>query len=144
METTNPTATQNSTVATNGNGQNGRTDMMQQRQMNMAFQRPRAHIVENTDGYELQVELPGVNRSGLEVTVENGELTIIGRRQPFQTEGELVYRESRAADFRRVFEVDPSIDTTRISARLDQGVLTLVLPKAEAAKPRRIEISGLN
>lgn len=148
METTNPTATENSQVVTNGNGQNGRGDQQHQqtrRPMNPAtFLRPRTHIVENTDGYELQVELPGVNRAGLEVTVENGELTIVGRRQPFQTEAELVYRESRMADFRRVFEVDPSIDTTRISARLEQGVLTLSLPKAEAAKPRRIEVSGLN
>ena len=47
-------------------------------------------------------------------------------------------------DFRRVFEVDSSIDTARISAGLDQGLLTLTLPKAESAKPRRIEINGLS
>ncbi len=145
METTNPTATENSGVVTNGHGQeNGQAQPPARRGANATFLRPRTHIVENTEGYELQVELPGVNRAGLEVTVENGELTIVGRRQPFQTEAELVYRESRMADFRRVFEVDPSIDTTRISARLEQGVLTLALPKAEAAKPRRIEVSGLN
>jgi HSP20 family protein len=147
METLNPTAPENSAVTpnSNGHGQNGRMEPPTRRQTNpAAFLRPRTHIVENSDGYELQVELPGVNRAGLEVTVENGELTIVGRRQPFQTEAELVYRESRMADFRRVFEVDPSIDTTRISARLEQGVLTLTLPKAEAAKPRRIEVNGLN
>ena len=144
METLHPTATtENPAVMTNGNGQNGYAEPAR-RQANTTFVRPRTHIVENAEGYELQVELPGVNRAGLEVTVENGELTIVGRRQLFQTEAELVYRESRTADFRRVFEVDPSIDTTRISARLEQGVLTLSLPKAEAAKPRRIEVSGLN
>lgn len=102
--------------------------------------RPRAHIVENGDDFVLQVELPGVRRDGLEVTFENGELAIVGHRTPFQTEAELIYRESRPADFRRVFEIDPSIDTTKIGARLEQGVLTLTLPKAEASKPRRIEV----
>ena len=145
METLHPTANENSAVATNGNGGNGHTELQTRRQTNpAAFLRPRAQITENNDGYELQVELPGVNRAGLEVTIENGELTIVGRRQPFQTEAELVYRESRMADFRRGFEVAPSIDTTRISARLEQGVLTLTLPRAEAAKPRRIEVNGLN
>ncbi len=144
METMNhPSNEQSQAVATNG--QNGNHSGQTTRPTNAkSFLRPRTHIVENNDGYELQIELPGVNRDGLEVTVENGELTIVGRRREFQTEAELVYRESRLADFRRVFEVDPSIDTTRIAARLEQGVLTLVLPKAEAAKPRRIEISGLN
>ena len=56
----------------------------------------------------------------------------------------MLYRESRPADFRRVFEVDGSIDATHIGAGLDQGLLTLTLPKAEAAKPRKIEINGLN
>ncbi|MBV9126681.1 MAG: Hsp20/alpha crystallin family protein [Verrucomicrobia bacterium] len=121
----------------NGNGQ----PQQSQRRSANAFLRPRTHIVETGDGYTLQVELPGVNKHGLEITVENGELTIVGRREPFQTEAELVYRESRTADFRRAFELDPSIDTTRIAARLEQGVLTLDLPKAEAAKPRRIEVA---
>ena len=87
--------------------------------------------------------MPGVTQSGLEITFENGELTLVGHRA--QADGhEVVYRESHAGGYRRVFEVDNTIDASRISARLDQGLLTLSLPKAENAKPRRIEIGGLN
>jgi HSP20 family protein len=125
-------------TAQNGNGHHHGTNSAPN------FIRPRAHIVENHDGYVLQVELPGVNKAGLEVTVENGELTIVGHRHSFETKAELVYRESRPADFRRIFELDPSIDTARISGAMEQGVLTLTMPKAEAARPRRIEIGGSN
>ena len=110
------------------------------------YVRPRADITETANGFVVQVELPGVQRQGLEVTFENGELTLTGHRVPttIPAGGELLYRESRPSDFRRTFELDQSIDATGISAALDQGLLTLHLPKAEAAKPRRIEISGLN
>ena len=110
------------------------------------YVRPRASISENINGFVVQVEMPGVNRQNLEITFENGELTLLGHRQPVTapTGSELVYRESRPADFRRVFEVDGSIDAAHIGAGLDQGLLTLTLPKAEAAKPRKIEINGLN
>ena len=113
---------------------------------NRRYARPRASITENASGFVVQVEMPGVSRQGLEITFENGELTLLGHRQPAAAPAgsELLYRESRVADFRRVFEVDGSIDATHISAGLDQGLLTLTLPKAEAAKARKIEISGLN
>ena len=108
------------------------------------YVRPRASITENADRYMVQVEMPGVSRSGLEVTFENGELTLTGHRTPFHTEAEVFYRESRPMDFRRIFELDSSIDTAAIGAQLDQGLLTLSLPKSAAAQPRRIEVSGLN
>ena len=108
--------------------------------------RPRADITETVHGFVVQVEMPGVNRQGLEVTFENGELTLVGHRTPVTvpTGSELMYRETRPSDFRRTFELDQSIDAAGITAKLDQGLLTLSLPKAEAAKPRRIEINGLN
>ena len=107
------------------------------------YVRPRANITENDGGYLVEVEMPGVNKSGLEITFENGELTLVGHRTaPVQSE--LLYRESHPADFRRVFEVDSTIDAANIRAQLEQGLLTLTLPKAEAAKPRRIEINSLN
>ena len=110
------------------------------------YVRPRAQVTETPADFLVHVEMPGVDRHGLEITFENGELTLIGHRAaPSLPEGaEPLYRESRPVDFRRVFEVDPTIDTARISAGIDQGLLTLTLPRAEAAKPRRIEISGLN
>ena len=105
------------------------------------FVTPVASVVEDSDAYLLRVEMPGVNKEGLEISVENNELTIIGRRDLAQVEGTLIHRESRTEDFRRVFEFDPSIDTSKISARIDQGVLTLTLPKAEQVKPRKITVS---
>lgn len=104
------------------------------------YLRPRASVTETADGFTVQVEMPGVPQDGLEVTFENGDLTLIGHRT---TDGhEVLHRESSAADYRRTFEVDNTVDAARITARLDQGLLTLSLPKAEAAKPRRIDIGG--
>lgn len=102
---------------------------------------PAANIVENKDGFILQAEMPGVSKAGLEITVENNELAIVGHRSEPDFKGELVYRESRPLGYRRVFEIDPSIDASRVSARIDQGVLTLHLPKAESVKPRKINVT---
>ena len=110
------------------------------------YVRPRADITETANGFVVQVEMPGVSRQRLEVIFENGELTLTGQRAPATTPtgNETLYRESRSSDFRRTFELDQSIDAGAITAALDQGLLTLNLPKAEAARPRKIEISGLN
>ena len=67
-------------------------------------------------------------------------LTLIGRRES-SSAGTSLYRESHAADFRRVFELDPSIESAKINARIEQGILTLTLPKAEKVKPRKITVS---
>lgn len=105
------------------------------------FTLPAASLRENADGYQLTIEMPGVNKDGLEISVENNELTIIGRRTALNIEGTPVHRESRATNYRRVFELDPSIDTAKITARIEQGVVTLALPKAEQVKPRKIAVS---
>jgi len=105
------------------------------------FVAPRASVVENADGYLLQVEMPGVNKEGLEITMEDNELTIVGRRSLPMIDGTLLHRESRRENFRRTFEIDPSIDFNKINAMMDQGILTLTLPKAEHVKPRKITVS---
>jgi HSP20 family protein len=102
---------------------------------------PSASVIEAADGYTLEVEMPGVNKEGLEISVENNELTIIGRRSLPKVEGALLHHESRPEDFRRAFELDPSIDADKISAKIDQGLVTLTLPKAEHVKPRRVAVS---
>lgn len=105
------------------------------------FSTPSASLMEISDGYVLDIELPGVKKEGLEISVENNELTIVGRRSLPQIEGVLIHRESRPEDFRRTFELDPSIDADKISAKMEQGVATLTLPKAEHVKPRKITVS---
>ena len=104
------------------------------------FISPEVNIYETPEGYVLQAEMPGVSKSGLEVTIENNVLTFAGRRTDDQVKGTALYRESRVADYRRVFELDPAIDAGKIGAEMRQGVLTLTLPKTERVKPRKIEI----
>ena len=105
------------------------------------FITPPASISETADGYLLELEMPGVSKDGLEISIENNELSIIGRRSNPAIEGTLVHRESRAHNYRRSFEIDPSIDSAKIVARMSQGVVTLTLPKAEEVKPRKITVS---
>ena len=105
------------------------------------FITPPSSVTEIADGYMLETEMPGVKKNGLEISVENNELTIIGGRSLPAVEGTPIHCESRSENFRRVFELDPSIDAGKISAKIDQGLVTLTLPKAEHVKPRKITVS---
>jgi HSP20 family protein len=105
------------------------------------FVAPAASLMEDGEGYLLQVEMPGVNKEGLEISTEGNELTIIGRRSLPTIDGTLMHQESRRENFRRTFEIDPSIDVNKINAKIEQGLLTVRLPKAEHVKPRRITVS---
>jgi len=105
------------------------------------FIAPEVNIYETKDGYVLEAEMPGVGKDGLEITLDNNEIAITGRRAAETVTGQPVFRERRLADYRRVFELDPAIDTARIEAKLEQGVLTLALPKSERVKPRKIAVS---
>ena len=102
---------------------------------------PDVNIYETKDGYELEAEMPGVSKDGLEITLEGTEIAITGRRTNEVVNGEVLFRERNNAGYRRVFDLDPAIDTARISARMNQGVLLLSLPKSEAVKPRKIVVS---
>src|SRR3954453_17420576 len=105
------------------------------------FVTPEVNIFETKDGYVLEAEMPGVNKEGLEVTLEGNELTILGRRNRPELNISPLYRESSTADYRRVFELDPAIDTGKVNAQMNQGVLTLHLPKSEKVKPRKVTVS---
>ena len=80
-------------------------------------------------------------RIGIRAASWSTELTIIGRRSLRRVEGALLHHESRPEDFRRTFELDPSIDADKISAKVDQGLVTLTLSKTEHVKPRRVAVS---
>jgi HSP20 family protein len=105
------------------------------------FVAPTASVIEAGDSYTLEVEMPGVTKDGLDISIENNELTIIGRRSLPVVQGTLIHHESRPENFRRAFELDPSIDANKISARIEQGLATLILPKAEHVKRRKITVS---
>ena len=101
---------------------------------------PEVNIYETPEGYVLEAEMPGVPKEGLEITIEGNTLSFVGRRQESDIKGTVLYRESRPENYRRIFELDPAIDTSKITAEMRQGVLVLKLPKAEQVKPRKIQI----
>ncbi|MGA4579490.1 Hsp20/alpha crystallin family protein [Limisphaera sp. VF-2] len=103
---------------------------------------PAVNIYETPTEFVIEAEMPGVNRDGLEVTLEGHELTIHGRRVPETVDGRFVLRERDAGlEYRRVFELDPMLDTSRVTARIEQGLLRLTLPKAQELQPRRIPVT---
>jgi HSP20 family protein len=112
-----------------------------ERTVQQEFATPVVNIFETRDGYALEAEMPGVNKDGLEITLEGNEIAITGRRAPERVSGETLFQERSPADYRRVFELDPAIDTSRISAKMEQGILTLALPKSERVQPRKITVS---
>ena len=96
---------------------------------------PAVDIYETKEGYFLQADMPGVRKENLDITVEGTTLTVTGKRE-LQRPGQ----PARSVEYRRVFEVDPAIDFRKVSARIEQGVVTVQLPKAEKVKPRKIQI----
>lgn len=100
---------------------------------------PAVDIYETVDGLVVKADLPGVAKDGLDLRVENNLLTIRGRAVHC-AQGEMLYGEYQLADFFRQFELSDKVDQQKISAELKHGVLTLNLPKAEEAKPRKIDV----
>jgi HSP20 family protein len=105
---------------------------------------PAVDVHETKDELVLQAELPGLNPEDVELNVENGVLTISGEKKQERSEGEegsdyhLV--ERRYGRFERRFSLPRSVDPERVKAEFANGMLNISLPKAEAAKPRRIPI----
>ncbi|HWP58953.1 MAG TPA: Hsp20/alpha crystallin family protein [Candidatus Acidoferrales bacterium] len=100
---------------------------------------PPVDIYETNEGLVLMADLPGVAKENLDVRVENDTLTIRGIAS-HKAPGSPIYREYELANFFRQFELGEKVDQGRISAELKHGVLMLSLPKAQEAKPRRIEV----
>jgi HSP20 family protein len=97
--------------------------------------------VRKPDGVELHFDLPGVTPDSIEVNVERNVLTVKAERSWFLGEGEEALAKERAhGSFTRQVFLGEALDTDRLEARYDQGVLTITIPTAEQAKPRKIEI----
>jgi HSP20 family molecular chaperone IbpA len=102
---------------------------------------PEADIYETDNEYVIKAEMPGVIRENLDITLDNNELQIEGRVVPdYRKEEHLDYSEYRLYNFHRSFVVGDAINREGIHASLADGVLSLVLPKSEKVKPRKIEI----
>jgi HSP20 family protein len=103
---------------------------------------PVTDIFETPEALTVVLEMPGVDRNSIEATVENDVVTIEGRIDFTKYDGmQPVYTEYNVGHYARSFEISNKIDQSRISAQMKDGVVTIVLPKAEQAKPRKIQVS---
>lgn len=104
--------------------------------------KPVFEIKETPEAFGATVYLPGVAKEGLEITAEEGQVRIIGRRAWKQPEGwTALHRESADAPFELVLTHENAIDVDKIAAELRDGVLRVSLPKHEALKPRKIAVN---
>jgi HSP20 family protein len=105
---------------------------------------PVVDIRETKDAIDVVAELPGMRPEDVEVNVENNILTIAGEKKQEVTESgdgaEYHLIERRCGRFERSFTLPRTVDAEKIEARVEHGLLTITLPKAEAAKPRRVQI----
>lgn len=104
---------------------------------------PAVEIGKNENGYRLVTHLPGFKKDEVNVTVENGLLTISGKREEEAESDYQVVRSEFAAyhEFKRTLKIDAgAFDAEHIEARLNDGILEVILPLAEERKPRQIEV----
>jgi HSP20 family molecular chaperone IbpA len=105
--------------------------------------RPITDIVETGDGVTLMMEMPGVAAEDVDVTLEKRVLTIQGKVRPTSIDRlDLAYAEYGEGDFERVFTMSDDFDPEKIEAEVQNGVLTLRLPRAAAAQPRKITVKA--
>jgi HSP20 family protein len=104
---------------------------------------PAANVWASADGAIITAQVPGVQPDQLDVTVHQDTVTLRGRREPEQVEGEVVVhrRERPYGPFTRTFIMPFRVDADRVSARFSRGMLTLELPRPESDKPRHVKIS---
>ena len=104
---------------------------------------PPVDVIEDASGITLYADLPGVSRDKLNLQVETGTLTIDAEIDLHLPEGlQSSHTEVGLGRFHRTFTLSSELDTEKVTAELADGVLRLRIPKAEHAKPRRIEVSA--
>ena len=103
---------------------------------------PRVDIFETDSELTLFAEVPGIGPEDVDLHYENGELVLCGRVKPRHDDRPALLQEYEEGDFYRAFTIHESIDSSRITAECKHGVLTVHLPKAEAARPRQIAVRG--
>ena len=103
---------------------------------------PRTNLYDAGDHLEMQVEVPGIAKEDLNIKVQGNYLEISGSRKADTPEGYSAHRVERGTtNFTRRFTLPSDVDTAKVEAQLTNGVLTLTLPKSEAAKPKQIAIN---
>ena len=102
---------------------------------------PALDLYQNNDNVIARVELPGMRKEDIEISLQDGMLTINGERKSETSEGEKAERSERyIGKFRRSISLPTQVDANKVSANYRDGILTVTLPKAEEAKPKQIKV----
>src|SRR5438874_7001034 len=103
---------------------------------------PALDLYESGDNVVAVVELPGMRKEEIDISLHDGALTISGERKRESTNGETAQRSERyVGAFRRSIALPTRVDATKVSATYQEGILKVTLPKAEEAKPKQIQVS---
>jgi HSP20 family protein len=110
----------------------------------LAVSYPAVNLWEDNDNIYVEAELPGMQLGNMEIYVNEGNLlTIQGNRQPEQIPNGLWHRQERGfGQFSRALPLPAAVNSDKVEAHFDQGILSIKLPKAEYAKPKRIAVKG--
>ena len=119
-----------------------RGGMQAEENTGMSFWTPAVDIAEQQNEYVVKMELPGINREAVKITLESNVLTIRGeKKQEKDTKEGSYHRVERSfGSFQRSFTLPTTVKSDRIDALYKDGILTVTLPKAEEAKPKQIEV----
>ena len=106
-----------------------------------SYYKPAVDLIEDELAFRILADVPGASSENIEISLEQGVLTVLARVLPRDSKGiRAIRNEYGVGDYQRTFRVGEEIDQANISAQYSGGVLTITLPKAEAARPRRIEV----
>jgi len=105
---------------------------------------PALDVEETDDGFTLHVELPGIDAENVDVSIEENVLTIAGERNFYSDKSSEGFRrvERRFGTFHRSVRLPDRVDPDGVTAEYSDGLLTVVVPKSESAKPRRIQVEA--
>jgi len=116
-----------------------REEASQERSRRIPTVTPQVDIYENNEEILLYADMPGLSKEDISIHLENGQLSLTGRRK-LESSGTALFEEFGEVKYSRTFSVPQGIDTAKVNAELKEGVLRLHLPKSEAVKPRQIQI----
>jgi HSP20 family protein len=104
---------------------------------------PALDLYQNSDNLIAIIELPGMRKEDIEISLHDGTLTVSGERRSSSSNGDKAERTERyVGSFRRSITLPARVDQNKVSATYRDGILTVTMPKAEEAKPKRIEVAG--
>ena len=116
------------------------TQAVRRQDENRRFQ-PATDIIETAEAVVLRMDMPGVSKENVDLTIDKETLTIVGKARPEES-WEAIYRETYVGDYQRQFTLTTDVDSSRIAATMSHGVLTVRIPKAEQTRPRKITIAA--